>query len=150
MIRERDAVALYAFMTVMAMIGMNALLFAFKGSNPLITSDAWYFVDEMLRQIPAGTFGIDDLFAKRSGFDHSQPVKRLILLFHYHYFNLDFTIEAVISVMVAFINIVILWRISRNGVTSGIAEDKRFLLVFAALSAIYLSLNAAMIFSGRW
>lgn len=147
MIRQCHLGALFAFMAVMAAIGVNALLFAFKGANPLVASDAWYFVDHMLLQIPAGTFGIEDLFAKRSGFDHSQPLKKLILLFHYYFFDLDFTIEAVVSVMVAFINIAMLWRISRNGVIAGIAEDKRFLLVFAALSAVYLSLNASMIFS---
>lgn len=147
MARGRDWVATFLFMAVMVMIGMNALLFASKAANPLITSDAWYFVDTMLRQIPAGTFGIDDLFAKRSGLDHSQPLKRLILLFHYRYFDLDFTIEAVVSVMVAFVNLALFWRISRSGVVSGIAEDKRSLVVFAALSAVYLSLNASMVFS---
>jgi hypothetical protein len=124
-------------------IGANALLYACKTANPLIGADAWYFVGTTVRNAAEGHLGLGDLFAKRSAFDHSQPLRKLVLLFHYRFFDLDFSIEAIVGVLAAFANLGIIWRIVRPGLH---ARQALVGCVFAAIAAVYLSLNASVVF----
>ena len=143
----RDSLPAALFGALLTLIGLNALLFAVKSVNPLIASDAWHVVDTVLRQAHAGQFDIGDLFAKRGGFDHSQPLRKLILLFHYHFFDLDFSIEAVIGVVAAFLNLAVLWLMVRGRGLHAAAASPLQMLGFAALAAVYLSLNSPIVFS---
>lgn len=143
----RDSLSAALFGALLALIGLNALLFAVKAVNPLIASDAWHVVDTVLRQVPAGQFDIGDLFAKRAaGFDHAQPLRKLILLFHYRFFDLDFSIEAIIGVVAAFLNLAILWWMARREDTRPASTRPLQLLLFATLAAAYLSLNSSVVF----
>jgi len=135
------------FALLLMLVCVNALLYAAKAANPLVASDSWHFVDTLLREVIEGQFSIGDLFAKRSPFDHSQPLRKLIMLFHYRYFDLDFGIEAIIGVLVAFMNLALFWWIalaSRKSVDGG---SWRVRLLFLALSAVYLSLNSGVVFN---
>ena len=129
---------------ILVAIGANALLYACKTANPLIGADAWYFVGTTIRNAAEGHLGLGDLFAKRSAFDHSQPLRKLVLLFHYRFFDLDFSIEAIVGVLAAFANLGIMWQIVRPGRHS--AHHAVAGCAFAAIAAVYLSLNASVVF----
>ena len=129
---------------ILVAIGANALLYTCKTANPLIRADAWYFVGTTVRNAAEGHLTLGDLFAKRSAFDHSQPLRKLVLLFHYRFFDLDFSIEAIIGVLAAFASLGLMWKIVRP------ERSSRYQMVaayaFAAIAAVYLSLNASVVF----
>jgi hypothetical protein len=135
------------FMGVLVAIAANAMLYVAKTANPLIAADDWYYLDTIVRKAAAGELSFSDLLIKRSYLDHSQPLRKLVLLFEYRYFDLDYGIGGIIGVMAAFLNLGIIWRMIR---AAGIPEESRrglLLLAFAALTAVYLSLNSAIVFS---
>lgn len=135
------------FLGLLVAIAVNALLYAAKAANPLIASDGWYFLDAVVRKAARGDFMLGDLFLKRGALDHSQPLRKLILLFHYRYFDLDYSIEAIIGVLAAFLDVGILWLMVRP--KQGLPDSRRPLLMmaFCAMVAIYLSLNSAVVFN---
>lgn len=132
----------------LALLGLNAFLFSTHTASPLIIADGWSAVDTVVRPAATNGFDVSDLFQKRSANDHSQPLRKLILLFHYHYFDLDFSIESVIGLLFACFNLAILWSVAFSG--TGVAYARPELasqLGFAALAAVYLSLNSTVVFS---
>lgn len=144
---QAGAIAPYLCGAAIVVVCVNALLFASAAANPLIMSDGWHFVDAIIRPYATGDFGFGDLFAKRGALDHSQPLRKLILLFHYEFFDLDYRIEAIIGVLAAFLNIAVFWALLRSshdrpGLPGPVAG-----LVFVALAAVYLSLNSSTVFS---
>lgn len=147
MIRNRYSIHTFVFGTLLALVGMNALLFATQAANPLVASDAWSAVDTVIRKIPAGEFRITDLFIKRSANDHSQPLRKLIMVWHYKYFDLDFGIEAIVGVLFAFLNLALLWRIARPSTIEGAPISNVSMLGFTAIAGVYLSLNSSIVFS---
>jgi hypothetical protein len=132
-------------LALVVVIGLNALLFTTRAANPLIVSDEWSFVDEVVRPVPEGGFDVADLFFKRSALDHSQPLRKLVLLFHYRYFDLDFSIAAVVGLAFAFCNLALFWLAARP--PPGARLGAGHALGFAALAAVYLSLNAPVVFN---
>lgn len=135
------------FLGLLVAVGVNALLYAAKAANPLVASDGWYFLDAIVRKAALGELGPGDLFLKRGALDHSQPLRKLILLFHFRYFDLDYSVEAIIGVLAAFLNLGILWLVVRP--RNGLADTGRpiLLIAFSAMAAIYLSLNSAVVFN---
>lgn len=88
------------FVSLMLLIsGLNATLFTYSASTPLVAKDAWYFLDTFVREYFNYSLDITDFFAKRGVSDHAQPIQKLILLFHLRYFELDFVVEAMIGVL---------------------------------------------------
>ncbi|MFC6352098.1 hypothetical protein H7691_02570 [Stenotrophomonas sp. CW117] len=77
----------------------NALLFSLAAATPLIQADGWDFLEYFLPRYFDGSMGILDLFMKRNGIDHAQPLQKLVLLFHTHFFDMDFRIEGLIGVL---------------------------------------------------
>ena len=134
------------FLLVLALLSSNALLFTVKVANPLVISDGWTFVDKVVRKSAEGHFAWQDIFFKRSAMDHSQPLRKLILLFHYRYFDLDFSIEAIAGLLFGFANIGLLWGIARHG-RGDTRPSASELLGFGALTAVYFSLNATAVYS---
>lgn len=126
---------------------MNATLFAVQAANPLIASDNWHFVDVLLGKAQLGDLDAGDLFYKRGPLDHSQPLRKLILLFHYRFFDLDFSIETLIAMGAAAVNLGLFWWIARRAPVDGTKGAAARALLFAALAAVYLSLNSSMVFS---
>ena len=135
------------FLGLLVAVAVNALLYAAKAANPLIASDGWYFLDAIVRKAALGDLVPGDLFLKRGALDHSQPLRKLILLFHYRYFDLDYSVEAIIGVLAAFLDVGIMWLMVRP--KHGLPDsDRPFLLIaFCAMVAIYLSLNSAVVFN---
>ena len=140
-------IACSALVALLACIGVNALLYTVRACNPLVSADDWLFVDWIVRRAADGQLTVGDLFVKRGFFDHSQPLRKLILLFHYRYFDLDFGIAALIGVMTAFANLGMLWLLVRHGGEGRTRPTMLAMAAFAAMSAVYLSLNVPVLFN---
>jgi hypothetical protein len=117
---------------------LNALGFVLRCSNPVIRSDAWYFLDAFLSKAMDGSLGIADFFVKRADFDHAQPLFKLEMLLEWRYFGLDFTVGAVIGVIAAAVSAAIFYRLT---VAGGRDRAVRY-LAWAAMCAVLFSLNA--------
>lgn len=160
MIRVHRSFVDAVFLGLLLLIGINTLLYTARAASPLIVADAWRSVDSVVSKAASGELAVSDLFAKHGRFDHSQPLRKLILLFHYRWFDLDYSIEAIIGVLAAFVNLGLFWwmlRAPRVPPASGAgampsvsqrdpASPLQW-LGFSALAAVYLSLNAAVIFN---
>src|SRR3546814_14806596 len=121
------------------------MLFPAKVANPLVASDGWAFVDGVVRKAAEGNFEWQDLFFKRGALDHSQPLRKLSLLFHYRFFDLDFSIDAIAGVSFAIVNVAILWWVARSG-RRGMPPSASEYFAFTALAAVFLSLTATVVF----
>ncbi|WP_313256503.1 hypothetical protein [Stenotrophomonas acidaminiphila] len=77
----------------------NALLFSLAAATPLIQADGWDFLEYFLPRYFDGSMGFLDLFMKRNGIDHAQPLQKLVLLFHTRFFDMDFRVEGLIGVL---------------------------------------------------
>ena len=75
----------------------NVIYFVGVSANPLIQSDAWYFLDANIKKWIAQGFNLSDLFVKRSVIDHAQPLNKFFLYLNYRFFNLDFRFESLIG-----------------------------------------------------
>jgi len=116
---------------------INAVVFVLRCSNPVIQSDSWYFLDVFLRHAIEGHLSFADFFVKRAELDHAQPLFKLIMLFEWRYFDLDFTVDAVAGVIAAMLSAIIFYRLSVPG-------KKAFAihyLAWAVMCAILFSLN---------
>jgi hypothetical protein len=136
-----------ALVALLVCVGVNALLYTVRACNPLVSADDWLFVDWIVRRAAEGHLTVGDLFVKRGFFDHAQPLRKLILLFHYRYFDLDFGIAALIGVMTAFANLGMLWLLVRHGGEGRTRPSMLAMAAFAALAAVYLSLNVPVLFN---
>ena len=56
-------------LTIYIIAFVNALIFVLLVSDPLLTQDAWYFLDVFVRHAYDGTLGIDDFYVQRAGLD---------------------------------------------------------------------------------
>lgn len=100
---------------ICSLLFANTMAFACQFSEAPIISDAWYFLDVFVRKALDGTLSLSDFFVRRAGFDHAQPLKKLLLLFELRYFHLNFRIGAIVGVIFAFASLLIvraimLWR----------------------------------------
>ena len=87
--------------TVALAAGLDALYFVLRSANPVIRSDDWYYLDVFVRKAVTGHLGIADFFARRYDADHAQPLNKLVMLLEWRWFDLDFSVGAVIGVMAA-------------------------------------------------
>lgn len=130
----------------LAAICLNALLFAVKAANPLVVADGWHFLHAIVMPYAHGELEFGDLFLKRGAMDHSQPLRKLILLMHYEWFDLDYSVEAVIGALAGIANLAVFWSLLAGGRTDAGRQPAQW-LAFLALAAAYLSLNASVVFS---
>lgn len=145
--RLRHTIAGAILISLLVCAGANALLYTVKACNPLVSADDWVFVDWIVRRMAAGQLAFSDFFVTRSQFDHAQPLRKLILLVHYRYFDLDFGVAALIGVMASFVNVGMLWLLVRHGAERRSEPTALAMAAFAALAAVYLSLNAPVVFN---
>lgn len=75
----------------------NILYFISQASSPVIRSDAWYFLDTVIKKWAMAGVDFADFFIKRSLNDHAQPANKIALLLNYKIFSLDFRYEALIG-----------------------------------------------------
>ena len=123
---------------------LNTLAFVLQATDPVIRSDAWYFMQVFGRKFFDGTLRMADFFVKRQGPDHAQPLFKLALWAELRWFHLDFTFEALVGVAGCIACALIFRRMLRSS-----PDDPRkhmaHLLAWAAICAILFSLNATEI-----
>lgn len=91
-------------LVLIAAAATNALLYSRAAATPLVQADAWYFLESFLTRYFDGSLTFLDLFVQRGAGDHSQPLQKLVLLFHTRYFDMDFGVEGLIGTIIG-----ILW-----------------------------------------
>lgn len=124
-----------------ALLLLNLLYFVLRVSSPVIRDDAWYFLDVFLRKAINGGLGVGDFFVKRAGSDHAQPLFKLLLLFEWRYFDLDFTVEAVVGVFAAAACAFVFYRLIAAERHNDGGTAYRY-LAWTAICAVLFSLNA--------
>ena len=147
-IREPLARACWVGATALALIAaMNAWQYSSAAAGPLIQADAWYFLDVFLSKYFDGTLNALDLFVQRGGDDHSQPVQKLILLFHTRYFDMDFRVEGLIGTAIGIAWCATLAMAVRKAESAAGRMHAAAPLLLALVFVLGLSLNASNIFT---
>ncbi|GAB1407010.1 hypothetical protein MASR1M8_09290 [Thermomonas brevis] len=124
----------------------NAAGYILYAGNPLLSSDAWYFVDAFLRKAMEDGASIQDYYVKRSADDHAQPLLKLLLLANAEWFGLDFVLEALAGLLFALLTYVVLARAAlANGPDGRIGWRQGFGL--GVVAACLVTLNAGMVFN---
>ena len=131
--------------TVALAAWIDALYFVLRSANPVIRSDDWYSLDVFVRKAVAGQLGFIDFFARRYDLDHAQPLNKLVMLLEWRWFDLDFSVGAVIGVMAAAACAVILHRVLLPSQRDPRGDARRY-LAWVVICALLFSLNA----SGIW
>lgn len=125
---------------------MNVLYFVGQAVNPLIQSDAWYFLDTNIRKWISHGFNWSDLFVKRGLVDHAQPLNKFFLYINYRFLNLDFAFEALVG-LTGYFSIILFFLyhfISKllNGATT--AQNT---IAFLMALLVFTSLNATGLYT---
>jgi len=99
--RHRKRLLVFSPWAVLALLVVNALYFVLRVSNPIIEADGWFYLESFLKKAIEHKLAFFDLFLKRGPDDHAAPLFRLLLLINYHYFDLDYVMEAVVGCIAA-------------------------------------------------
>lgn len=124
----------------------NAGAYIAYAGNPLVASDAWYFIGAFLQ--PALETGptLQDYFVKREGFDHAQPLAKLLLLLNARWLGLDFVFEALAGLAFALgVFLVFLFALRDTQELEQQPASLRALGI-AAFAAALVTLNCGMVF----
>lgn len=115
------------------------MVFVARCADPVIQSDAWYFLDVFISKAINGTLRFSDFFIKRNGFDHAQPLFKLLNLIELKFFHLNFAVGAFVGAIATGAMCVIFYRyiVSSRG-----TETVRQYLAWVAVSVLLMSLNA--------
>lgn len=123
----------------------NSWLYVATTANPLVSSDAWNFLEEFVPRALNGSVGLADFYAKRDALDHAQPLNKLWLLINARYLGLDFMFEAVVGMLCAIAGVAVMKRAA--DVEAPASRGSRYWLPLVALAAVYLSLNSSVVLS---
>ena len=126
---------------------INVFWFTWVAANPLPGSDAWYFIEVFVSPAMDGTLSMADFFSQRSSDDHAQPLQKLILWLHLHLAHLDFTVEALVGVLLAVLTTVLLAILLLRGRQEKLGQQAYRMLGVIALFAIALSLNSTVLYT---
>lgn len=135
--RSKCALAL-AWVAALAMFG-NLAAFVIRCADPVIQSDAWYFLDVFLSKAVNGTLTVSDFFVKRYGFDHAQPLFKAINLLELYFFDLNFAVGAFIGALATAGIAILFYRLAVSSAERGLALR---CLAWVAMCAVLFSLNA--------
>jgi hypothetical protein len=132
-----------------------AMLFAFGtaaayisyAANPLAGADAWYFVNAFLAKVYENGVGLLDIYVKRPGPDHAQPIQKLLLLANARWFDLDFVVEAYMGLTMALGAYLAMWRITLVDARARGIDPWIHALLLAAVAGVFVSLNTGGIFN---
>lgn len=120
---------------------LNTLYFVLRATSPVIRDDAWYFLDVFLRKAINGNLSPGDFFVRRAGEDHAQPLLKLLMLFEWRYFSLDFTVGAVVGVFAAAACALVFYRVIVAERHNDRGDAYRY-LAWSAICTVLFSLNA--------
>ena len=130
-----------------ALAFLNAAWYIAYAANPLAMADAWYFIDAFLIRAQEQGVGIIDLYVKRGGSDHAQPLQKLLLLANARWFGLDFVMESLAGLCMALGTYLVLQGVLlRDQMRQG-RPFWQMLLGCAAIAATLVSLNSGMVFN---
>ncbi len=128
-----------------AIAGINAWRYTAQAANPVVTDDAWYFLDAFVSRQLDGSLRWQDFFVKRDAADHAQPVHKVWLYANTRWFALDFRLDA----LVAFGGLVLCvgWFVAVGlGARRGGRLRLQHGLLLAALPLLLFSLNSHEIY----
>lgn len=123
---------------------VNAFAYAATTAGWVPVSDNWHFVDQIVYPYAHGDLRPQDLLLKRGTLDHSQPLRRLLLLANYEWFGLDFRIEAMFAVLAGAAAFCLLGLGLRREVRAAGWVGWASL---AAMASVYFSPSAPMVFT---
>ncbi len=126
---------------------INVLWFTRVAAIPLPASDAWYFLEVFAAPALDGSLALSDFFVQRSSDDHAQPLQKLILWLHLHFAQLDFTVEALVGVLLGVVTTALLATLLLRERQRNVAHRAYRILGATALFAIALSLNSTAIYT---
>jgi hypothetical protein len=136
-----------AFAWVIACVALcNTLFFTLRTANPVIRSDDWYSFDVFVRKAMGGNLGFADFFTRRYVDDHAQPLLKLVQLMEWRWFDLDYSIGAIVGVIAAAICALILYRAVTMADETGVVDAHRH-IAWVTLTVVLLSLNSAEIWA---
>ena len=137
--------SMFIFVLV-ALCFFNVIYFLAMTANPLIQSDAWYFLDINVRKWMNHGFDLRDLFIKRNVVDHAQPLNKLFLYLNFRFFNLDFRFESLIGIAGLFsIALFFLYQFLKHLLVKSVSAFQVSAFSFAIL--ILTSLNATGLYT---
>lgn len=116
-------------------------------ANPLAGADAWYFVNAFLAKVYENGVSLLDLYVKRPGADHAQPLQKLLLLANSRWFDLDFVVEAYMGLAMALGTYLALWRMTLVDARARGLDPWLHAMLLAAIAGVFVSLNAGGIFN---
>jgi len=122
----------------------NAAMHLVAVCRPLISSDNWWLLDPFLRKAVEGNLGLGDFLVKRVGVDHAQPLGKLVVWLNYRLWDLDFVYEGLIALGFALAGLLVLYRFVLADAPA--SRPLAAHVLFAAIAAVYLSLNTSMIY----
>ncbi|MES5814199.1 hypothetical protein [Pseudoxanthomonas sp. Soil82] len=125
----------------------NAAAYIAYASNPLAVADAWYFINAFLAKAYDGGFDLVDLYVKRPGADHAQPLQKLLLLANARWFGLDFVVESYMGLAMALATFLALWRITSVDARARGLDPWLHAALCGAMAGFLVSLNAGSVFN---
>ena len=126
-------------------MAFNAVVYTATNAVSVLMSDSWFFVETFLISYYERGLTLGSLLTKRSSVDHAAPVQKLILLADARLFDLDFRMEGLFSVFIAILTIALLGLVMKAASQSRVM-DGWFWVAVSAITAIYLSMNATVVF----
>lgn len=127
---------------VFALALANVLDFSARVANPVVTEDAWYYMDVFVAKDLAGELTWRDFFLKRDAADHSQPLHRLLLWTLLHAFDLDFWFEGLAGIAMLALCVLVLLQVALDGRPCTLPDAA----IAALIPLILCSLNAQEIY----
>jgi hypothetical protein len=127
-----------------AAAAINALAYSALTANWVLAADNWYFVERIVYQYAHGDWHLADLLVKRGPLDHAQPLRRLLLLANYEWFDLDFRVEAICAVVSGIASFGLLCWAMRRELSAAMPLA---CLSCVALAAVYFSLSSPIVFT---
>lgn len=132
---------------IAAAIALHAAVFIGRMANPLVISDAWYYVDSFLRKYVEDEVTLADFFARRSMADHALPFHKLLLLLNYRLFGVDLSADAWLGFAFALLTLLLLRRALRHSLPASTFAGWPAQAAWVAICAVYLSVNSTQIFN---
>jgi hypothetical protein len=124
----------------------NAAAYIAYAGNPLVASDAWYFIGAFLQKAMETGPTLQDYFVKRDGFDHAQPLAKLLLLLNARWLGLDFVFEALAGLAFA-LGVFLVFLLALRDVRPPEQQPASLrALGIAAFAAALVTLNCGMVF----
>ncbi|HEV7122508.1 MAG TPA: hypothetical protein VGN24_03670 [Rhodanobacter sp.] len=134
----------FFFVTAISLF-LSTLYFILRTANPVMRSDAWYFLDVFVRKVLDGSVTAGDFFVKRFGADHAQPLFKLLLLAELHFYDLDDSLQAIVGLISAAGCALILCKVILADRSGGRSDALRY-LAGSAVCALLFSLQS----TGVW